>query len=67
MSRVELAFWRRQVAEERLKAKFDIAHRQDPLDGAFAQLARQGQDIGGDTAQLLVLRGHPIQGACLRS
>jgi hypothetical protein len=64
---VVLAFWRRPVAKERLKAKFSVAHPQDPLDGAFAQLSRQGQDIGGDSTQLLILRGHPIQRACLRS
>jgi hypothetical protein len=45
---VELARRRWPVSEEPLKAEFDIAHSQDPFDGAVAQLARQGEDIGGD-------------------
>ncbi len=65
MLRVALAFWRRPVAKERLKAKLTIAHPQDLLDGAVAQHPRQGQDIGGDIMQLLVLRGHPVQCVCL--
>ncbi len=68
ISRVELACRRRRpVSKEPLKAEFDIAHRQDPLDCAVAQFARQGEDIGGDIMQLLVLRRHPIQHACLSS
>ncbi len=35
----------RSAAEERLKAKFDVTHPQDALDGALAQLAGQHEDI----------------------
>ena len=54
------------AAEEGLEAKFSVAHPQDPLDGAFAQFACQGQDIRGDTAKLLVQLLHAVQFACLR-
>lgn len=66
MSRVELACRGRPVFEQPLQAELKITHPEDPLDGTFAKLARQGQDVAGDITQLLVLRGHPIQRAGLR-
>jgi hypothetical protein len=55
ISTVELACRTRPVSEERLEAEFDIARRQDPLDSAVARYARQGENLGSDIAQLLVL------------
>ena len=52
--------------EEVLKAEFEVAHPQYALDGAFAQLACQRQDVGGDPSELLVLLLHAVQFACLR-
>jgi hypothetical protein len=54
MLRVTLVFRRWPLTKERLKVKFDIAHPRDPIDGAFAQFAGQGQDIGDHITQLLV-------------
>jgi hypothetical protein len=49
-----------------LEAEFEVAHRQDAVDGAFAQFAGQDEDICGDRPKLVVLFLHTVQLVCLR-
>ena len=65
MSWVGLAAASWSAAEPRLKAEFDVAHAQDTLDGALAQLAGQREDIHGHGPKLLVQCCHPIKFAGL--
>ncbi len=55
MSRVGLGAAWRQGSEQGLEAEFEIAHGHDAVDSALAELSGQGEDFGGDPAQVAVL------------
>src|SRR5208337_2943461 len=42
-------------SQQGLEAEFEIAHGHDAVDGTLAELGGQGEDIGGDLAQVAVL------------
>ncbi len=61
MSRVGLGAAWRQGSEQGLEAEFEIAHGHDAVDGALAELGGQGEDFGGDPAQVAVLLFQAVQ------
>ena len=67
MSRVGLGAAWRQGSEQGLEAEFEIAHGHDAVDGALAKLGGQGEDFGGDPAQVAVLLFQAVQllAACI--
>ncbi len=69
MSRVGLGAAWRQGSEQGLEAEFEIAHGHDAVDGALAELGGQGEDFGGDPAQVAVLLFQAVltRGAYVRS
>jgi hypothetical protein len=66
MSRVGLGAAWRQGSEQGLEAEFEIAHGHDAVDSALAELGGQGEDFGGDPANIDELRPnvrtHPLSG-----